>query len=76
MSLCIWHRSLHLVIHPGLQSTPLNARRGQDGSMSGANLAKIVTRVLTYGQQCVRMLLFGQNQDPPHPWLCSSLIML
>ena len=28
----IWHRSLHLVSHPGLPSTPLDAHR--EGSMS------------------------------------------
>ena len=31
----IWHRSLHLVSHPGLQSTPLDAHR--EGSMSAAS---------------------------------------
>ena len=34
----IWHRSLHLVSHPGLQSTPLDAHR--EGSMSAPSFRK------------------------------------
>ena len=34
----IWHRSLHLVSHPRLRSTPLDAHR--DGSMSAPSFRK------------------------------------
>ena len=34
----IWHRSLHLVSDPGLQSTPLDVNR--EGSMSAASIRK------------------------------------
>ena len=51
MSLYIWHRALHLVSHPGLQSTALNLHR--DGSMSATIFGQIYdTRMKLWSMMC------------------------
>ena len=59
----IWHQSLHLVSHPGLQSTPLDAQR--DGNMSAASFSKNYdTRVEFWPIMFQNVTFPGKPYDP------------
>ena len=67
-NLYVRHWSLHLVSHPGLQSTPLDARR--DGNVSAADFNKNYdTRIKIWPLVCQNVIFSDKNDEPSPPMI-------